>query len=206
MDLGLYNVTNIYFQRYAKQQNKIVNRNNDIDFSSILSTKKAENVDMTQKTEKTSTSKVDTYQKYLEQKYGNVKIQSVGKDQQSIDKVGKSMNGNDVIIAPNILEQMANDPKKAAYYEDKIDDFFNATPRLKAQFAAKGLDYQPCGVIVHDDGSVTYIGGCSDSPERVAEVNKINKAKREKEAAQMKSNIEIAEKRRIEIKILSEKY
>ena len=68
--------------------------------------------------------------------------------------------------------------------------FFEATPRLKASFAAQGLDYQPCGVVVHEDGSVTYIGGCGDSPERVAEVNAINKAKREKEAAQRKASME----------------
>ena len=136
------------------------------------------------------TSKVDAYTEYLWSKYGNVRIQSVGKDKQSLDKVGKSMNGSDVVIAPNILEQMANDPEKAAYYEGKIDDFFNATPGLKAQFAAQGLDYQPCGVVVHEDGSVTYIGGCGDSPERVAEVNAINKSKREKEAAQRKAGME----------------
>lgn len=100
------------------------------------------------------------------------------------------MSGNDVIIAPNILEQMANDPEKAAYYEQKIDDFFEATPQLSASFAAKGLVYEPGGVVVHEDGSVTYIGGCSDSPERVAEVNAINKAKREKEAAQRKASLE----------------
>ena len=45
-------------------------------------------------------------------------------------------------------------------------------------------------MVVHEDGSVTYIGGCGDSPERVAEVNAINKAKREKEAAQRKASIE----------------
>ena len=100
------------------------------------------------------------------------------------------MSGSDVVIAPNILEQMANDPEKAAYYEGKIDDFFNATPMLKASFAARGLDYQPCGVVVHEDGNVTYIGGCADSPERVAEVNAINKAKREKEAAQRREGLE----------------
>ncbi|RKJ50805.1 hypothetical protein D7X25_18035 [bacterium 1XD42-8] len=136
------------------------------------------------------TSKVDAYTEYLRSKYGNVRIQNVGKDQQSLDRMGKSMNGSDVVIAPNILEQMANDPEKAAYYEGKIDDFFEATPRLKASFAAQGLDYQPCGVVVHEDGSVTYIGGCGDSPERVAEVNAINKAKREKEAAQRKASME----------------
>ncbi len=80
------------------------------------------------KLQKTGTSKVDAYTEYLKSKYGNVRIQSVGKDQQSLDRIGKSMSGSDVVIAPNILEQMANDPEKAAYYEGKIDDFFNATP------------------------------------------------------------------------------
>ena len=136
------------------------------------------------------TSRVDAYTEYLRSKYGNVRIQNVGKDQQSLDKIGKSMSGSDVVIAPNILEQMANDTEKAAYYEGKIDDFFHATPMLKASFAAQGLDYQPCGVVIHEDGSVTYIGGCADSPERVAEVNAINKAKREKKVAQRKANME----------------
>ena len=140
--------------------------------------------------ESANASRIDTCMEYLRSKYGNVRIQNVGKDQQSLDKIGKSMSGNDVVIAPDILEQMANDPEKAAYYEGKIDDFFNSTPRLKASFAAQGLDYQPCGVVVHEDGSVTYIGGCADSPERVAEVHAVNKAKREKEAAQRKQNIE----------------
>lgn len=45
-------------------------------------------------------------------------------------------------------------------------------------------------MVVHEDGSVTYNSGCSDSPERVREVNEINKAKREKEATQRKENIE----------------
>ena len=152
---------------------------------------------------------MDAYTEYLRSKYGNVRIQSVGKDQRSLDRAGKSMNGNDVVIAPNILEQMANDPEKAAYYEGKIDDFFNATPMLTASFAAKGLVYEPGGVVVHEDGSVTYISGCSDSPERVREVNEINKAKREKEAAQRKESIErsqeAAEERRQRIEIAYKK-
>ena len=115
-----------------------------------------------------STSRVDAYAEYLRSKYGNVRIQNVGKDQQSLDRIGKSMSGSDVVIAPDILGQMANDTEKAAYYEGKIDDFFHATPMLKASF----------------------IGGCADSPERVAEVNAINKAKREKETAQRKANME----------------
>lgn len=122
------------------------------------------------------------YIEHLKKKYGQVTIKSVGRDQASLQKAGGSMRGHDVVIAPNILENMANDPKKAAYYEQKIDDFFSATPKLKAYFAAQGLTYEPCGVVVHEDGSVTYICGGGDSPERVAEVNRINSEKAKKKA------------------------
>ena len=143
------------------------------------------------KGEATGASKVDAYTEYLKSKYGNVKIQSVGKDQKSLEKMGKNMRGDDVVIAPNILEQMAIDPEKAAYYENKIDYFFNTIiPRETAFCAAKGLVFEPSGVVVHEDGTVTYICGCSDSPERVAEVNAINKAKREKAAARRKASLE----------------
>lgn len=162
------------------------------DFFAVLSSAKA-----------ASTSSVDEYTDYLKSKYGNVTIQSVGKDQKSLDAMGKSMGGNDVVIAPNILAEMATDPEKAAYYEQKIDYFFDSVvPRESASFAAKGLVFEPCGVVVHEDGTVTYISGCSDSPERVAEVNAINKAKEEKEAAQRKEilerSMEAAEERRRE--------
>lgn len=64
-------------------------------------------------------------------------------------------------------------------------------------------------MVVHEDGSVTYISGCSDSPERVREVNEINKAKREKEAAQRKENLErsqeAAEERQRQIEIAYKK-
>ncbi|MBD5523399.1 MAG: hypothetical protein HDR04_03085 [Lachnospiraceae bacterium] len=137
------------------------------------------------------TSSVDAYRKYLELKYGKVTIKDVPKDQKTLEKLGKSMSGNDVVIAPNILEQMANDPEKAAYYEQKIDYFFDTIiPRETARWASMGLVFEPAGVVVHKDGTATYICGCSDSPERVAQVNAINKAKREKRATQREAAFE----------------
>ena len=137
-------------------------------------------------TNEAETSNVKAYKKHLESKYGQITVQNIGKDQASLQKAGSRMNGSSIVIAPNIFEDMANDPEKATYYEQKIDDFFNATPRLKAQFAAQGLNYEPCGVVIHEDGSVTYIGGCGDSPERVAEVNRINAEKAKKKAEQQR--------------------
>lgn len=168
--------------RYAgKTQNRAENSAiHETDFAKSLQTVQG-----------SDTERVEEYTKHLRSKYGNVSIRNVGKDQRSLERAGKGMSGNDVIIAPNILEEMANDPKKAAYYEEKIDYFFDVViPRGTAQCAARGLVFEPCGVVVHEDGTVTYISGCSDSPERVAEVNAINKAKREKRAAQRREYLE----------------
>lgn len=66
---------------------------------------------------------------------------------------------------------------------------------MKASFAARGLVYQPCGVIVHEDGTVTAISGCGDSPERVAKVKAINKAKREKKAKRFKDLLEYSQEK-----------
>lgn len=183
MNFGIPNLTN-YAMSYINQQSRTVGQNSSVDFNSVLSTKKAENI------EATDARKVEEYTKYLQSKYGNVAIQNIGKDQASLDRIGKSMSGHDVIIAPNILEQMANDPEKATYYEKKIDDFFDAIPSLNVSFASKGLTHEPGGVVIHENGSVTYVGGCSDSPERVAEVNRINKEKKEKEIEQRKESLE----------------
>ncbi len=137
--------------------------------------------------ETAETSNVDAYLEHLKKKYGRVTIESVGKDQASLEKAGKRMSGNDVVIAPSILEEMAGDAKKALYYEQKIDYFFNTViPQGNAICAARGLVFEPCGVVVHEDGTVTYICGCSDSPERVAEVNRVNAEKAKKKAEQQR--------------------
>ena len=147
-----------------------------------------------------ATPAADAYLKHLESKYGRVTIEDIGRDRESLEKVGKRMSGSDVFIAPNMLEKMANDPDTAADYERKIDDFFEATPRLKAHFAAQGLTYEPCGVVVHKDGSVTYICGGGDTPERVAEVNRINRERDEKRARRreyyLEQSLAAAEQRR----------
>ncbi len=69
-----------------------------------------------QKTGETGASKADAYTEYLKQKYGaGVSMQNVGKDQNSTDRIGAGTAGTgNVVMASNILAQMANDPEKAA--------------------------------------------------------------------------------------------
>ena len=182
MNLGnVVGIMQMAYQSTKQTQRASVNGNS---FTNSLQEAKSANM-----------SEVDAYTEHLRSKYGNVSIRSVGKDQASLERVGRGMSGSDVIIAPNILEQMATDSEKAAYYESKIDDYFNKfIPEDTAMFAAKGLVYEPGGVVVHEDGTVTYIGGCSDSPERVAEVEAENKAKREAEAKMREENLERSRK------------
>ncbi len=117
--------------------------------------------------EATDTSKVEAYQKYLEQKYGSIMVQNVGSDQRSMDGLGTGTYGmNNIAIAPNILEEMANNPEKAAHYEKIIDDFFASQPMVKAQMAAGGFEIQSYGVVIHPDGTANYYV-CGDvSPEK----------------------------------------
>lgn len=150
-------------------------------------------IDFATSLQRMTSQNVESYRQYLHEKYGNVRFENIGKDRASLENVGKSMSGNDVVIAPNIVEQMANDPQKAAYYESKIDAFFESIPAQNAYFAARGLVNEPAGVVVHDDGNVTYIGGCSDSPERVAQVERENRAKQERKEALWRENEEAAQ-------------
>lgn len=123
----------------------------------------------------------DDYAKYLGTKFGlRVTVKNFSKDQQSMDALGRSMSGHDLVIAPKILDEMATDREKGRYYEEKIQYYFDNIPKWKAESAAMGLTYEPCGVAIHEDGTVYYIGGGTETPERKAQIEAAQKAKREK--------------------------
>ena len=171
------------------------------------SANKASFTEQLQKTGEAGISKADAYTEYLKQKYGaGVSIQNVGKDQRSMDNIGAGTAGTgNVVIASNILEQMANDPEKAAYYEKKIQEHFDSLPQTEAFMAAVGHKITSCGVVVHEDGTVTYYLSGEESPEKKAKVEAEQKAKQEKKAARHQENLkrsqEAAEKRRQEMEI-----
>ena len=158
-----------------------------------------------QKTGETAdTSKVDAYQKYLEQKYGPIMVRDVGSDQGSMDALGTGTYGmNNIAIAPNILEEMANNPEKAAHYEKIIDDFFASQPMVKAQMAAGGFEIQSYGVVIHPDGTANYYVRGDVSPEKKAKIEAQMKAEDEEKAKRKQKYREqsekAAEKRRMEM-------
>ena len=144
--------------------------------------------------EATSTdSRVEAYKNSLQSKFGcPITVASVGKDQNSMDRFagGTSGSGN-VAIAPNILEQMANDPEKAAYYEKKILDYYNGgIVQSKISAAAIGHRVTSDGLVIHEDGTVTHYTSIEEDPKEVAKFEAEQKAKREKKAKQRQDSIE----------------
>lgn len=156
--------TNVY------QQNKVTEQKEIGNFGNVLATKGNE-----------STASVEEYTEYLKKKFGaNVIVQDVGKDQKSIDALGASTAGyNNVVIAPNILEQMASDSEKAAYYENKIQTGLDNFPKVQAQLSAAGFEIYSYGVGIESDGTV-YTYTCGDlKPEVRAKIEAQVKAEQE---------------------------
>ena len=132
-------------------------------------------------------SKVDAYTEQLRAKYGNVMIMNVGKDQNSMDNLGMGTAGtSNVVIAPNILEQMANEPEKAAYYEEKIQYYFDSLPRYAAELSAMGHEIHSSGIVVHPDGTVTHYISGDLKPEEKAKIDAQIKAEQEEKAKRKK--------------------
>ncbi len=149
-------------------------------------------------------SKVDAYTEQLRAKYGNVMITNVGKDQNSMDNLGMGTAGtSNVVIAPNILEQMANEPEKAAYYEEKIQYYFDSLPRYAAELSAMGHEIHSSGIVVHPDGTVTHYISGDLKPEEKAKIDAKIKAEQEEKAKRKKQYQELsqeaAEERKLQL-------
>lgn len=144
----------------------------------------------------TATEKTEIYKKSLENKFGcPITVASIGKDQNSMDRfAGGTVGSGNVAIAPNILEEMATNPEKAAYYEKKIQEHFDSLPATEMFLASHNLRMTTSGVTINEDGTVTYYCSAEETPEYKAKVAADHKAKREKEAKEREENIERSQK------------
>lgn len=143
---------------------------------------------------KTGSERVDAYKEYLESRYGGVMVKSVGKDQRSMDSLGASTSGTgNIVIAPNILEEMANDSEKAAYYEEKIQNFLSSVPRYQAELSAMGHEIHSCGIVIHPDGTVTHYISGDLKPEVRAKIEAQIKAEQEEKARRRRRYLELSQ-------------
>lgn len=165
----------ILHQLKKAQMQKTGQASNRNSFGSILSAKDG--------IPKNVSAGAKEYAAYLKEKYGAVSVQDVGADQRSMDNLGMGTFGTgNVVIAPNILEEMAQSPQKAAYYEEKIQYHFDSLPRLKAEMSAMGHEIQSCGVVIHPDGTVHYYVTGDLKPSERAKIEARIKAEDEEKA------------------------
>ncbi len=161
--------------------------------STVRKTSFAETVKQT--VESDSPSRTDQYVEYLKERYGaNVMVQNVGNDQRSVDNFGASIAGyNNVVIAPNILEKMANDPAKAVFYESKIQSALNDFPMHQAALSAMGHEIYSYAVGIDENGVVhKYVTG-DLKPEVRAKIEAKVKAEQEEKQKRRKKYQKLSE-------------
>lgn len=155
-----------------------------------------------QTAENNSALREEQYVEYLKQRYGaNVMVKNIGNDQRSIDNFGASIAGyNNIAIAPNILEKMANDPEKAAYYEKIIQKGLDGIPRCKATMSMNGFEMSSYAVGIDENGvGHVYVTGDLKPEVRAkieAKVRAEQAAKRKRRQRYQELAEETAEKRR----------
>ena len=164
-----------------------------------------------QTAENSSASREEQYVEYLKQRYGaNVMVKNIGNDQRSIDNFGASIAGyNNVAIAPNILEKMANDPEKAAHYEQKIQKALADFPKHQAIASMNGFEVSSYAVGIDEKGVVyKYLTG-DLKPEVRAKIEAKVRAEQAEKRARRERYQELAEeavtKRKQEMEIAYKK-
>ncbi len=155
-----------------------------------------------QTAESNSADRTCQYVEYLKQRYGaNVMVKNIGNDQREVDNFGASIVGyNNVAIAPNILEKMANDPEKATYYEQKIQKALADFPKHQAIASMNGFEVSSYAVGIDENGVVhKYLTGDLKPEVRAkieAKIKAEQAAKRERREKYQELVEEAAEKRR----------
>ncbi len=164
-----------------------------------------------QTAENSFASREEQYVEYLKQRYGaNVMVKNIGNDQRSIDNFGASIAGyNNIVIAPNILEKMVNDPEKAAYYEQKIQKALADFPKHQAIASMNGFEVSSYAVGIDEKGVVyKYLTGDLKPEVRAkieAKVRAEQEAKRVRRERYQELAEEAAQKRKQEMEIAYKK-
>lgn len=137
----------------------------------------------------------NSYLSQLQHKFGfKISVQDLSHTKENINQAGSSTYGTgNIIIASNILDKMASDPKVRQYYEQKIQGHFNTIGKANAFMAMRGRQIVSSGVIIHPNGEVTYYSNSDYTPEEKA---RLEKAMKEEDEAKAKKRLE--EKKRLE--------
>ena len=140
------------------------------------------------------------YLNSLKEKYPDVNITVAdfrnGK-QEDAYMLGSS-GGNNIVIASNMIEQMASDPAAAAKYEKYIAQVPESAKIMKDGIAAHGNEMVACGTAIDKDGKVTYWSVSRHKPSKESQsvsYKKIRQEQSEEKRAKKKEEESLKEKK-----------
>ncbi len=203
-DFGLTDSFGAHYLAQGYRKNEGAAKSGNAGFAEIAAAKAAGTFSQSgfDRVNSSSADRTEQYVEYLKQRYGaNVMVKNVGNDQKSVDSFGASIAGfNNVVIAPNILEQMANDPEKAAYYERQIKKALDDFPKIQAELSLMGHELHSYAVGIDEHGVVhKYLTGDLKPEVRAkieARIKAEQAAKRARREKYHKLSEEAAERRR----------
>lgn len=109
----------------------------------------------------------------IKRRYGlNVSILSLESDEKEITDLGASASLPELVIAPNILQQMSKDTVLSKKVYGYIDDFVHEEPKVPNYTGQKpGMRAMGRSLIIHKDGTFTRYGSSSAaSPQETEEL------------------------------------
>ncbi|MEH0021237.1 MAG: DUF6033 family protein [Desulfobacter sp.] len=115
----------------------------------------------------------DSVLKEFEDYFGmKIDVTSVDKGHKNVTKYATGSGASPIAIAPNILEEMANNPELKQRIKQTLQFHFDSVPNGRAFLASKGLELKASGAIVHEDGTVSTWSISEESPEKKEQIRK----------------------------------
>lgn len=160
--------------------------------SAAAQTKEAEKAGQNKKTELSSDAK--NLLKELKKKYGNMDfiVADYESDEEAASYLSRGTAQYSVLFTPDELEKMAADENVKNQNLKVLDDAVSKLGEMKDQLGEKGEDVSRLGIVIGDDGEVSYF----------AELEKVNEKQRERIEEKRESN---REQKRDEVKEEAEK-
>ena len=113
-----------------------------------------------------------------------------------------SSGGNNIVIASNIIEQMASDPAAAAKYEKYIAEVPESAKIMKDGIKAHGNEMVACGTAIDKNGKVTYWSISRHKPSKESQSVSYKKTLQEQlEEKRVKNNFSESQRMRFQLKI-----
>lgn len=136
--------------------------------------------------------------KELQKTYGNTDfmIANYETEEEAAEYLSRGTNTYSVLLTPDELEKMASDEKYKKSNLEKLDGALDQLKDVKSQLGEKGEDVKRLGVVIGDNGEVSYFAELEKSSEMQRErIEKHREAKKEEaaEAAKEKKDEKVNE-------------